>query len=88
VACLSGGRACWKRSPLPNGELPFFAYHNGWVKASLLEPGDRLLGHDLQWIAVEDLLDTGEYEAVYNLRIADYHIYFVITLQNRSTRVQ
>jgi Pretoxin HINT domain len=47
------------------------------VQVSLLEPGDRLLSHDLQWIAVEDLLDTGETEAVYNLRIADYHTYFV-----------
>ena len=27
--------------------------------------------------AVEDLLDTGEYETVYNLRVADHHTYFV-----------
>ena len=24
-----------------------------------------------------DLLDTGEYETVYNVRVADYHTYFV-----------
>jgi hypothetical protein len=28
-------------------------------------------------VAVEDLLDTGEYETVYNLRVADFHTYFV-----------
>lgn len=28
-------------------------------------------------MAVEDLCATGEYERVYNLRIADYHTYFV-----------
>jgi hypothetical protein len=28
-------------------------------------------------VAVEDLLDTGEYETLYNLRVADHHTYFV-----------
>jgi hypothetical protein len=59
------------------GEHPFFAYNKGWVKAGLLEIGDRLLSHDGQWVTVEDVLDTGEWEVVYNLRIADYHTYFV-----------
>jgi len=39
--------------------------------------GDRLLSHEGKWVAVEDLFDTGEYETVYNLRVADYHTYFV-----------
>jgi hypothetical protein len=39
----------------------------------------------LQWIAVEDLLDTGEAEAVYNFRIAVYHTYFVIGKHARLT---
>ena len=30
-----------------------------------------------QWVAVEDLLDTGKWEIVYNLQTADYHTYFV-----------
>src|SRR5262249_52766012 len=30
-----------------------------------------------KWVAVEDLLDTGEYATVYNLRVADWHTYFV-----------
>ncbi|MEZ6112812.1 MAG: hypothetical protein R3C99_17640 [Pirellulaceae bacterium] len=25
------------------------------------------------WVAVEDLLDTGQVETVYNIRVADYH---------------
>jgi hypothetical protein len=42
-----------------------------------LIPGDRLLCADGQWVAVEEVLDTGEWEVVYNLRITDYHTYFV-----------
>ena len=58
------------------GEHPFFAYNKGWVKASIVI-GDRLLCADGQWVAVEDVFDTGEWEVVYNLHIADYHTYFV-----------
>src|SRR5262249_40395103 len=29
------------------------------------------------WVTVEGVQETGEYETVYNLRIADYHTYFV-----------
>jgi len=36
-----------------------------------------LLCEDGTWAAVEDLLDTGEWETVYNLRVANYHTYFV-----------
>lgn len=42
-----------------------------------LRIGDRLASHDGQWMAVEDLLDTGEYATVYNLRVAEHHTYFV-----------
>src|SRR5262249_38908229 len=34
-------------------------------------------GHDGQWSAVEELFDTREFEPVYNLRVAEYHTYFV-----------
>lgn len=40
-----------------------------------------LSSHDGRWIAVEDLFDTGEYETVYNLRVSDYHTYFVGSLE-------
>ena len=33
--------------------------------------------HDGRWLPVEDVLDTGEYETVYNMRVADHHTYFV-----------
>jgi hypothetical protein len=38
-----------------------------------------LLGEDGRWLVVEDLLDTGVWELVYNLRITDWHTYFVGT---------
>ena len=42
-----------------------------------LAVGDTLLAEDGRWLRVDDLLDTGEWEAVYNLRVADDHTYFV-----------
>jgi hypothetical protein len=33
--------------------------------------GDLLCSHDGQWVPIEDILETGEYETVYNLRVAD-----------------
>ncbi len=39
--------------------------------------GDRIRLRDGNWLAIEDLLDTGEYETVYNFRAADFHMYFV-----------
>jgi hypothetical protein len=72
-------------------EHPFYAAGRGWVPANLLRIGDRLLGHDGQWVEVEDLLDTGAYEVVYNLRVADFHTFFVgcpewVSLSGRTTR--
>src|SRR5216683_4473047 len=56
---------------------PFFVQGRGWLEAGDLKIGDLLLSHDGQWLPVEDLFDTGQYETVYNLAIADYHTYFV-----------
>jgi len=42
----------------------------------LLEAGDYIRTAD-GWIAVEDVYDTRTYETVYNLRVADFHTYFV-----------
>jgi hypothetical protein len=58
-------------------EHPFWVHGKGWVAAGQLAIGDLLSSHDGQWVALEDLLHTGEVETVYNLRIADYHTYFV-----------
>jgi len=58
-------------------EHPFFVRGSGWVPAGELHIGDMLSSHDGQWMSVEDVLDTGEYETVYNLRVAEFHTYFV-----------
>jgi hypothetical protein len=58
-------------------EHPFWVVGVGWRKAGKLVVGDPLLGHDGRTVLVDDLLDTGEYERVYNLRVADHHTYFV-----------
>jgi hypothetical protein len=57
-------------------EHPFYEQTKGWVAAGALAVGDNIRT-DGGWVTVEDLLDTGEYETVYNLRVADYHTYFV-----------
>ena len=43
----------------------------------MLEIGDELRSHDGRWVAVEGVADSGEVTTVYNLRVADYHTYFV-----------
>jgi hypothetical protein len=71
---------------LPNGvvlrttaEHPFYVAGRGWVPCNQLKVGDLLLCEDGSWVPVEDLFDTGEYETVYNVRVKDYHTYFVGT---------
>jgi hypothetical protein len=59
------------------GEHPFWVKGFGWVPACQLEEGDLLSSHDGQWVAVEEQFETGEYETVYNLRVAECHTYFV-----------
>lgn len=59
-------------------EHPFWVASRGeWLSARRLEVGDVLVGYHGQLSVVQDILDTGEYETVYNVRIADYHTYFV-----------
>ena len=58
-------------------EHPFWTENKGWTRAIDLKPGDRLAGHDGQWAEVDEVYDTGCVETVYNLRVADYHTYFV-----------
>jgi hypothetical protein len=58
-------------------EHPFYREGDGWTACQELRVGDRLLTEDGTWVTVEDLLDTGEWETVYNLRVAEFHTYFV-----------
>jgi hypothetical protein len=59
---------------------PFYVRGKGWTPAKALRPGDLLPSHDGQWVPVEEVEATGEAETVYNLRIADFHTYFVGSL--------
>ena len=59
------------------GEHPFYVKGKGWVEAGLLEPGDLLLSHEKVWIPVQEIIDGGSQETVYNLRVSEYHTYFV-----------
>src|SRR5262249_36250619 len=56
---------------------PFYVWGKGWVEAWHLEPGDRLRSDDGRMVAVEEVLESGTEEPVYNCRVADYHTYFV-----------
>jgi hypothetical protein len=59
------------------GEHPFFVDDRGWVPAAELRIGELLRSHDGQWVPVEGVADSGHDEVVYNLRVADFHTYFV-----------
>jgi hypothetical protein len=58
-------------------EHPFRVRGQGWTAAIGLKPGDRLVGHDGNELAVEAVRADDKSVLVYNLRIADYHTYFV-----------
>ena len=58
-------------------EHPFYVLNRGWVPAGELRRGDRLCSHDGQWIAIEEVLNAGDFQLVFNVRVADYHTYFV-----------
>ena len=58
-------------------EHPFYIKGKGWAKAQELRKADLLRSHDGQWLHVQAVTDSRELAPVYNLRIADYHTYFV-----------
>ena len=49
----------------------------GWVKCFELAPEDLLRSHDGHLLPVESVKDRGEIATVYNLRIVEYHTYYV-----------
>lgn len=57
-------------------EHPFYVKDKGWTKAGELKEGD-LLRTAGGWVPVTGVRNTGRVETVYNLRVADYHTYFV-----------
>jgi hypothetical protein len=59
-------------------EHPFMVRGKGWTLAHELRVGDRLVCAETgRTVTVEAIRDTGERELVYNLRVADFHTYFV-----------
>lgn len=58
-------------------EHPFYVQGKGWLPAAKLVPGDLLSSDDGRWVAVEEVYDSGEFDVVFNLRVADWHTYFV-----------
>ncbi|MCZ2340834.1 MAG: AHH domain-containing protein [Bacteroidales bacterium] len=59
------------------GEHPFQEATKGWIACFQLAAGDRLVCEDGSTVLVEAVVDTGTVEVVYNLRVADWHTYFV-----------
>ena len=58
-------------------EHPFYVQDQGWTPAGELKPGDLLATLDGRWLPLESALDTWRLATVYNLRVADFHTYFV-----------
>ncbi len=58
-------------------EHPFYVFRKGWTQAGALVEGDWISTLAGGWVVVEELYDTGMFEAVYNLRVAEDHTYFV-----------
>ena len=58
-------------------EHRFFTQQRGWGSAKELQPGDLFRNRMGPWMQVEKVEDLGEETEVYNLRIADFHTYFV-----------
>jgi hypothetical protein len=59
----------------------FWVRGRGWTAVGDFEPGYELVGHDGQRSRVERITKVDQVVAVYNLRIADHHTYFVGTAE-------
>jgi intein/homing endonuclease len=58
-------------------EHPFYVDGKGWTAAGALKAGDRIATLSGEWVPIGEVFDTEEWELVYNLRVADFHTYFV-----------
>jgi hypothetical protein len=58
-------------------EHPFYVRDHGWIEAGELWVGAELVGYDGVTTKVEAIEQTDEYVVVYNMRVADWHTYFV-----------
>ncbi len=82
--------ACFRRTGRilhlhgPDGELirttpehPFHVEGKGWTAAGALQEGDRLETLVGDSVTLAEVFDTELWETVYNVRVADFHTYFV-----------
>ena len=58
-------------------EHPFWVRGRGWTQAHQLIAGDHLRSHDGRWVVLDAVVGGQEAARLYNMRIADYHTYFV-----------
>jgi RHS repeat-associated protein len=58
-------------------EHPVYVIGKGWRCAKELERGDALASHNAETGVVEQVAESGGVVTVYNLRVADWHTYFV-----------
>lgn len=58
-------------------EHPFFVKGRGWTAAGDIHERDLLATNSERWVEVEKVIATGQLETVYNLRVSNYHTYFV-----------
>jgi hypothetical protein len=59
-------------------EHPFYVpAREAFVPARELQVGDQLISHDGQLLRIDAIHSTLQIATVYNLRVADYHTYFV-----------
>ena len=71
--CTSAARSFGPRRNIPASSKTKAGRRPGNWKSAISFPRKRRGG----WVAVQDVLDTGQVETVYNFRVADYHTYFV-----------
>ena len=55
----------------------FYVEGKKWMKAGDLQVGQKLATLSGEWVTLDEKVETTTYEMVYNLRVADYHTYFV-----------
>ena len=58
-------------------EHPFWVVDKGWTVARELVTGDHLTSMSGQPVPITEIIDTQEWAEVFNLRVAEFHTYFV-----------
>ncbi|VTR97010.1 polymorphic toxin-type HINT domain-containing protein [Tuwongella immobilis] len=61
----------------PTAEHPFWVVGRGWTPVWELTIGDSLTSMSGETVSVEGVHETDRRQTVYNLRVSDFHTYFV-----------